>query len=123
MMLAGVPVQPDAVAELATTVRAIGGDELADRLDRARADGVALLALTLEDTTMSVVNTDVGRIRAVDPPLGAPLSPKCVAAPPEKHGGTLGRTGSLCVAAPGEPVDGALSGMGGRRAIRRGYVL
>jgi hypothetical protein len=45
VMLAGVPVQADAVAELADTVRATGADELADRLERALADDVALLAL------------------------------------------------------------------------------
>ena len=37
MILAGVPVQVDAVAELAVTVRATGGDESAHRLERALA--------------------------------------------------------------------------------------
>jgi hypothetical protein len=42
-------VQADAVAELANTVKAMGAAKLADRLERARADGVALLALTLDE--------------------------------------------------------------------------
>ena len=46
MMLAGVPVLADAVAELAATVRATGANALADRLEVAVDDGVALLALT-----------------------------------------------------------------------------
>jgi hypothetical protein len=35
MMLAGVPLQGDAVAELAATVRATGADDLSDRLEQA----------------------------------------------------------------------------------------
>ena len=35
VMLAGVPVSAEATAELAGIVRAAGGDELADRLERA----------------------------------------------------------------------------------------
>ena len=35
MMLAGVPVDAEAVAELANTVRATGADALADRLEVA----------------------------------------------------------------------------------------
>ena len=38
MMLAGVPVFADAVAELSDAVRATGADELVDRLERAVAD-------------------------------------------------------------------------------------
>ena len=49
MMLAGVAVPEDAVAELGNTVRAIGADDLADRLDRALDDGVKLLALTIDE--------------------------------------------------------------------------
>jgi hypothetical protein len=45
MMLAGLPT--DAVHELAGLVRYVGADDLADRLDRAVADDVKLLALTL----------------------------------------------------------------------------
>ena len=40
MMLAGVPVQADAVAELADIVRTTGADDLADRLERALDDDV-----------------------------------------------------------------------------------
>jgi hypothetical protein len=35
MMLAGIPVSADATTELASIVRAAGGDELADRLEGA----------------------------------------------------------------------------------------
>jgi hypothetical protein len=35
MMLAGLPVAIDAVDELAKTVRSVGADVLADRLERA----------------------------------------------------------------------------------------
>jgi hypothetical protein len=49
MMLAGLPVPPDAVEELAQLVRAIGAADLADRLEVALGDGVALLALTLDE--------------------------------------------------------------------------
>ena len=48
-MVAGLPVPNDSVHELAALVRAIGADDLADRLDRALADGVALLALTIDE--------------------------------------------------------------------------
>jgi hypothetical protein len=48
-MLAGLPVPADAVAELAGLVRSAGADKLADRLDRAVADEVKLLALTLDE--------------------------------------------------------------------------
>ena len=46
-MLAGLPVPNDAVEDLADLVWGAGADELADRLDRAVADEVKLLALTL----------------------------------------------------------------------------
>jgi hypothetical protein len=49
MMLAGLPVPPEALDELAGLVRASGGDDLADRLERAVADQVKLLALTLDE--------------------------------------------------------------------------
>jgi hypothetical protein len=52
MMLAGLPVAADAVAELATLVRDVGADELADRLDRALSDEVKLLALTLDERAL-----------------------------------------------------------------------
>ena len=47
-MLAGLPVPDDAVDGLAELVRAIGGEDLADRLERGVADEVKLLALTLD---------------------------------------------------------------------------
>ena len=49
VMLAGVPVEPDAVAELAATIRTTGADDLASRLEGAVDDGVALLALTIDE--------------------------------------------------------------------------
>jgi glycosyltransferase A (GT-A) superfamily protein (DUF2064 family) len=49
VQLAGLPVPADGIRELAAFVRASGGDELADRLERARADEVKLLALTLDE--------------------------------------------------------------------------
>ena len=47
-MLAGLPVTTDAVHELADLVRDVD-DDLADRLERAPADDVKLLALTLDE--------------------------------------------------------------------------
>ena len=47
-MLAGLPVTTDAVHELADLVRDVD-DDLADRLERAIADEVKLLALTLDE--------------------------------------------------------------------------
>ena len=49
MMLAGVPIQAVAVAELTDTVRKTGADDLADRLERALADEVKLVALTIDE--------------------------------------------------------------------------
>lgn len=46
-MLAGIPVDAAATAELTAMVRAAGADELAERLEQALDDGVALLALTI----------------------------------------------------------------------------
>ena len=63
MMLAGVRVLADAVAELADTVRATGADELADRLEVALADGVALLALTIDERAIILAALE-------DPPDG-----------------------------------------------------
>ncbi len=48
-MLAGVPVPTAAVADLADLLRARRDDELADRLDRALANGTKLLALSIEE--------------------------------------------------------------------------
>ena len=62
-MLAGVPVQPDAVAELAATVRATGADALAERLEGALADRVALLALTIDERAIILASLE-------DPPDG-----------------------------------------------------
>jgi hypothetical protein len=52
MMLAGLPVPADAVTELAALVRNAGADDLADRLRRAVADEVKLLALTLDERAL-----------------------------------------------------------------------
>ena len=49
MMLAGIPVDGAATSELAAMVRADGADDLADRLEQALEDGVALLALTIDE--------------------------------------------------------------------------
>ena len=45
MLLAGLP-------GLAELVRAAGADDLADRLERAVADGVKLIALTLDERAL-----------------------------------------------------------------------
>ena len=58
MMLAGVPVHAEAVAELADTVRATGADELADRLEVAVADGVALLASTIDERAIILASLE-----------------------------------------------------------------
>jgi hypothetical protein len=55
-------VQPNVVAELATTVRTIGVDDLADRLAGALND-VALLALTIDERTIILSTLE-------DPPDG-----------------------------------------------------
>ena len=49
MMLAGVPIALEWVPEIARMVKVAGAVELADRLDRAVNDGVALLALTIDE--------------------------------------------------------------------------
>jgi hypothetical protein len=51
-MLAGLPVPDDAVEGLAEMVRAAGADDLAERLERAVADNVKLLALTLDERAL-----------------------------------------------------------------------
>lgn len=63
MRLAGIPVQAEAVAELATTVRVIGADDLADRLEAALDDGVALLALRIDERAIILAALE-------DPPDG-----------------------------------------------------
>ena len=63
MMLAGVPVHADAVAELADSVRATGADARADRLEVALDDGVALLALTIDERAIILAALE-------DPPNG-----------------------------------------------------
>ena len=52
VMLAGVPVADDSVAELAGIVRTAGADELAGRLERALDDEVKLLALSVDERAM-----------------------------------------------------------------------
>ena len=63
MMLAGLPVAAESVAELASMVRAEGGDDLADRLDRALAADVKLLALSINDRAIALAAIE-------DPPDG-----------------------------------------------------
>lgn len=63
MMLAGLPVPPDAVDKVATLVRSAGADALADRLERAFDHGVALLALTTNERTIVLAALE-------DPPDG-----------------------------------------------------
>jgi hypothetical protein len=58
MMLAGVPVQAVAVAELTDTVRKTGADDLADRLERALADEVKLLALTIDERAIILASLE-----------------------------------------------------------------
>jgi hypothetical protein len=65
MMLAGVPVLADAVAKLADMVRAADADELADRLEQALDDDVALLALTIDERAIILAALE-------DPPDGPP---------------------------------------------------
>jgi hypothetical protein len=62
MMLAGVPVLADAVANLVETIRATGADELADRLEQALEDD-KLLALTIEERAIILAALE-------DPPDG-----------------------------------------------------
>ena len=62
MIFAGLPVGDDAVQELAE-VRTAGADDLANRLDRAVVDGVALLALTIDDRAIILGSLE-------DPPEG-----------------------------------------------------
>lgn len=58
MMLAGVSVLADAVAELADTVRAAGADDLADRLEVALGDDVKLLALTIDERAIILASLE-----------------------------------------------------------------
>lgn len=57
MMLAGVSVLADAVAELADTVRAAGAD-LADRLEVALGDDVKLLALAIDERAIILASLE-----------------------------------------------------------------
>ncbi len=68
-MLAGIPVDAAATAELTAMVRAAGADELPERLEQALDDGVALLALTIDERA---VISPLSKIR-----LSA--SPRCAA--------------------------------------------
>ena len=63
MMLAGVPVPDEAVAQLAASVRSIGGYDLASRLEGALDDRVALLALTIDERAIILASLE-------DPPDG-----------------------------------------------------
>jgi hypothetical protein len=63
MMLAGLPVLADPVAELAAVVRTIGADDLAHRLEQALDDDLKLLALTIDERAVILGSLD-------DPPDG-----------------------------------------------------
>lgn len=70
MMLAGLPVPDNAIDGLAELVRAAGADDLADRLERAVADGVKLIALTLDERAVLLLALEGppperGELRAV----------------------------------------------------------
>jgi len=52
MMLAGLPVSDNAVDGFAELVRAAGAADLADRLERAVADQVKLIALTINERAL-----------------------------------------------------------------------
>ena len=60
-MLAGVPVTAAMTAELASMVRAAGADVHAGRLERALADEVKLLALTIDERAIRRVDETVVR--------------------------------------------------------------
>ena len=62
-MLAGVPVSAAATGDLASIVRSAGAGELADRLERALADEVKLLALTIDERALILAALE-------DPPDG-----------------------------------------------------
>ena len=69
-MLAGLPVPNDAVDELAQLVRAAGANDVADRLERALAEKVKLLALSLDDRAIMLSALedppdDLSELRAV----------------------------------------------------------
>ena len=53
----------DAVSELAAAVRATGAEELADHLEDALDDGVALVALTIDERAIILASLE-------DPPEG-----------------------------------------------------
>lgn len=84
-MLAGLPVSADAVDELAGLVREVGADDLADRLERALADDVKLLALTLDERALMLSaledpppklgeNADISRTTCTSDRLAPPRS-------------------------------------------------
>ena len=58
MMLADLPRPRDAVEELAGLVRATDADDLADRLERALADEVKLLALTIDERAIILASRE-----------------------------------------------------------------
>ena len=58
MMLAGVPVPADAVAELAAAIRATGADEVADRLEGALDKDVKLLALRIDERAIILASLE-----------------------------------------------------------------
>ena len=69
-MLAGLPVPPDAVNKFAGLVRAARADDLADRLERALADELKLLALTLDERAVILAQLE-GPARTGSPSYAA----------------------------------------------------
>ena len=67
MMLAGLPVPDPAVEGLAELVRTTGADDLADRLESAVADGVKLIAFTLDERALLLARSKIH----------SPSSPSC----------------------------------------------
>ena len=63
-MLAGVPVDPAATAELAVIVRTAEAADLADRLEQALNADVKLLALTIPDRPNRVLADEVREVEA-----------------------------------------------------------
>jgi hypothetical protein len=63
MMLAGIHVPEHAIQDLEVRLRLAGADALSERLAQAHADGVALLALTIDERAVILNQLD-------DPPEG-----------------------------------------------------
>jgi hypothetical protein len=58
VQLAGVPVSVHATAQLADLVRAVGADDLANRLEDSLDDNAKLLALTVDERAIILGTLD-----------------------------------------------------------------